>query len=399
VGSSTLTVPLRPIPKSAVWKALLIAVLVPLVLLPPAVAIQHGAYNSFADNALTGFGMWGTFFLHMCTRPSRKERLITVVLAVAMRVAYDLAFGEQTYPGWLFITMGTFLGLASLLVILVRSLEASSERRAIYRRTVGVLALLTYIGYCLGFYLALAEFLLPRKFDYFLYNFDGSLGFQPSFLAGRLLASSRPLYWLEWTVYTCFGFWFSVVYAMHANSQAKFRVKVVKMLVVNAIIGFSLYFFCPAMGPKYAFPSFPYFAPSVYSATMLFKGAPNAIPSLHFGGALLIFWFCRPWKWLYRFMGVYVALTALATLGLGEHYLIDLVVAVPYALAIMAFCSDVPERKLPMAFGAAMVFFWLIALRSISFHPVVAFSLVLATVTISLLLQRRLAARVWTAIE
>lgn len=399
MGTSTLTVPLRPIPKSGVWKAFLIAILVPLVFLPPAIAIHHGANDSFADSALTGFGLWGTFFIHMWTRPGRKERLITVVLAGAMRVAYDLAIGERTYPGSLFITMGTFLGLASLLVIAVRSLEASCARRAINRHTLGVLALLTYIGYCLGFYLALAEFLRPQKFDYFLYNFDGSLGFQPSFLAGRLLAHSRPLYWLEWTVYTCFGFWFSVVYAMHANSRTKFRVKVVKMLVVNAVVGFSLYFFCPAMGPKYVFPSFPYFAPNVYSATVLFKGAPNAIPSLHFGGALLIFWFCRPWKWLYRFLGVYLALTALATLGLGEHYLIDLVVAVPYALAIMAFSSDVPERKLPMAFGAAMVFFWLIALRSISFHPVVAFSLVLATVTLSVLLQRRLAARVWTAIE
>lgn len=399
MGSSTLTVPSRPIPKSSLWKALLIALLVPLVLLPPAIAIRHGAYDSSFDNALTGFGMWGAFFIHMRTRPGRKERLITVLLAVAMRVAYDLAIGERIYPGSLFITMGTFLGLASLLVVVVRSFQAAGEQRAIYRKTAGMLALLTYIGCCFGFYLALAELLLPRKFDYFLYNFDGSLGFQPSFLAGRLLAYSRPLYWLEWTVYTCFGFWVSVVYAMHANSQTKLRVKVVKMLVVNAIIGFVLYFFCPAMGPKFVFPSFPYFAPNVYSATVLFKGAPNAIPSVHFGGALLIFWFCRPWKWLYRFLGVYVALTALAALGLGEHYLIDLVVAVPYALAIMAFCSDVPGRKLPMAFGAAMVLFWLIALRSLSFHPVVAFSLVLATVTLSALLQRRLAARVWTAIE
>ena len=399
MGSSTLTVPSRPISKSAIWKALLTAVLLPLVLLPPVIAVRHGSYDSFSDNAVTGFAMWGAFFVHMWTRPGRKEQLITVVLAVAMRVAYDLTLGERIYPGSLFITMGTFLGFASLLVIVARSLQASDERCAFYRRTAGALALLTYIGCCSAFYLAFAEFLLPRKFDYFLYNFDGSLGFQPSFLAGRLLASSRPLYWLAWTVYTSVGFWFAVLYAMHAGSPAKFRVKVAKMLVVNAVIGFSLYFFCPAMGPKYGFPSFPYFAPNVYSATVLFKGAPNAIPSLHFGSALLIFWSCRPWKWLYRFLGVYVALTALATLGLGEHYLIDLVVAVPYALAIMAFCSDVPERKLPMAFGAAMVFFWLIALRSISFHPAVAFSLVLATVALSAVLQRRLAERIWTAIE
>ncbi|MEI9972712.1 MAG: hypothetical protein WDO73_12025 [Ignavibacteriota bacterium] len=80
-------------------------------------------------------------------------------------------------------------------------------------------------------------------------------------------------------------------------------MNVVKMLVFNALVGFSLYFVCPALGPKFVFPAFPDFAPAVHSATVLVKGAPNAIPSLHFGGALLLFWFCRPWKWLHRFLG------------------------------------------------------------------------------------------------
>ena len=35
--------------------------------------------------------------------------------------------------------------------------------------------------------LLLTDFLIPRTFGRFLYAFDGSLGFQPSFLLGRLL--------------------------------------------------------------------------------------------------------------------------------------------------------------------------------------------------------------------
>lgn len=399
MGSCPLTLPPRPFAASTTRKALIAVILVPLVLIPTAAAIRLGAYDSFVDNPLSGFGLWGTFAVHMWTRPDRKERLLTIVAGLAMRVAYDLAIGERGYAGSTLIAMGVYLGLASLIVLAVRSLEAPSDRRAICRRTLGVLAILTYLGFCLGFYLSFARHILPRKFDYYLYNFDGSLGFQPAFLAGRLLGRFQPLFWVELMVYNCFGFWFSVVYAVHANARAKYPVNVVGMLVANAFIGFSLYFLCPAMGPKYAFPSFPNFAPAIHSAPAVLSGVPNAIPSLHFGGAVLIFWFCRPWKWLYRAMGLFTALTALATLGLGEHYLIDLVVAVPYALAIMAFSSQIPERKLPLAAGTAMVLLWLGALRFAHFYPAVAWILVLATVGISITLQRRLAARLWTAVE
>ena len=375
------------------------AVLAPLVLIPAVIAIRLGAYDSFVDNPLTGFGLWGTFTIHMWTRPGRKEAAFSIALALAMRVVYDVVWGEHGYAGSLFVGMGVFLGIASLVIITVRSLDRPSERRAVARRTLGILALFTYLGFCLGFYLSLAQLLLPYKFDYYLYNFDASLGFEASFLAGRLLARFRWLFWVEFFVYNCLGFWFAVVYAAHANARAKYPINVVKMLVVNALIGFSLYFVCPALGPKYAFPSFPQLAPAVQSARVLLKGAPNAMPSLHFGGALLIFWFCRPWKRLHRIMGIFAALTALATIGLGEHYLIDLVVAVPYALAVMAFSSQIPERKVPLAAGSAMVLLWIASLRFAHFQPAVAWTLVLATVGISVMLQRRLAARLWTAIE
>ena len=399
MGSNTLTLSPRSFTPSLALKALIGAVLAPLMLLPVVIAIHLGAYDNFVDNALTGFGMWGTFAIHMWTRPSRKERLLTVVLGLAMRVAYDLAVGERAYVGSLLIGMGTFLGVASMLVMAVRSLEWPGERRAISRRTMGVLALLTYLGFTLNFYISFARLVLPLKFDHYLYNFDGTLGFQAAFLAGRLTCRFPLIFWTEVMVYNAFGFWFSVVYAVHANSRTKFPINVMKMLVANALIGFSLYFLCPATGPKYAFPSFPNLPAAVQSVPTLLYGVPNAIPSLHFGGTLLICWFCRPWKCLYRGMALFSALTALATMGLGEHYFIDLVVAVPYALAIMAFSSQVPERKLPLGAGTATVLFWLITLRFVHFYPPIAWALTLSTLAISFVLQRRLAARLWTAIE
>jgi len=353
-------------------------------------------YDSLVDKAVSGWGMWGAFAIYLHTRPSRWEWVATVGIGAFLRLVYDLEIGERGYPGSRVIAAGAFLCVASLLVLGWRSLEAPSGHRAACRRSLAVIALFTYIGVCLGFYISFARLALPRKFDYFLYNFDGSLGFQPSFAAGRLLHAFRPLYWLEVMVYNSVGFWFSLLYAFHAGARRKYPVSILKLLVANPLIGFCLYFVFPAMGPAYAFHSFPSLPGSVAAAPAVLAGVPNAMPSLHFGGTLLIFWCSKPWKWLYRITGVFALLTALATLGLGEHYLIDLVAAVPYALAIVAFSSNVPERRVPLVAGAATLFLWLLFLRGGHFIPAVSWVLLLTTVGGGFLLQRRLAARLWT---
>ena len=64
---------------------------------------------------------------------------------------------------------------------------------------------------------------------------------------------------------------------------------------------------------------------------------------------------------------VYVTLTALATLGLGEHYLVDLIVAVPFTLLIEAICAFRRDRKTALGAGAvglALTLSWLLLLRT-----------------------------------
>ena len=394
MASGTLTLSPR-LSSPAPAKTILKIVLGLLVFAPVVVAVRAGAYDSFVDNALTGFGFWGTFTIHMWTRPRRKEWGVTVVLGLALRLLYDVIIGEHGYPGYLVIGMGTFLGISSLLVMSAQAVRAPGDRRDACRRSLRYIVLMTYLGFCLGFYLPFAKLMLPRKFDYHLYYFDAALGFQASFLAGKLLHRFPALFWLEWTVYNCFGIWFSITYAAHANSRVRFPVNVIKMMVANALIGFALYFACPAAGPKYAFPSFPHLPASVPFSMVPLNATPNAMPSLHFGGALLLCWFCRPWKWLYRAMIVFASLTALATLGLGEHYLVDLVVAVPYALAMLAFACDVPERKTPLVAGTAMLALWLVLLRVTQFPTAIAWTMVAGTLAVSFTLQRRLASRLW----
>ncbi|MEI9972713.1 MAG: hypothetical protein WDO73_12030 [Ignavibacteriota bacterium] len=83
MGSGILTLPPRPFLQVGIGKTLAVAALLPIVLLPPAIAIHMGAYDSFVDNPIAGFGMWGTFTIHIWTRPGRREQILTVGLALA----------------------------------------------------------------------------------------------------------------------------------------------------------------------------------------------------------------------------------------------------------------------------------------------------------------------------
>lgn len=84
---------------------------------------------------------------------------------------------------------------------------------------------------------------------------------------------------------------------------------------------------------------------------------------MHLACALLIFWCCAALpRWVRAASAVYLALTVLATLGFGEHYAVDLVVAVPYALALAALCGR--RRDWGMAaVGIALTLAWMAALR------------------------------------
>ncbi|MFI5095207.1 MAG: phosphatase PAP2 family protein [Candidatus Acidiferrales bacterium] len=109
-------------------------------------------------------------------------------------------------------------------------------------------------------------------------------------------------------------FWIAVVLAFADKPMQIFR-----LMVWATIAAVPCYLLCPAVGPVW-----------IHTAN-----APrNCMPSLHLAWALLILWYSP--RYLRIPSAVLVALTALATLGLGEHYAIDLVAALPFTVAVCA---------------------------------------------------------------
>jgi hypothetical protein len=135
--------------------------------------------------------------------------------------------------------------------------------------------------------------------------------------------------------------------------------------VLTTLIGWALFFVLPGVGPDVAFYRASGLPPpdsvplEVMSMPLGNEQPRNAMPSLHTVWVLLLVMVAwrmgRPW-----FVGavLFAGATLFATLGLREHYLIDLVVAVPLSVACYAVGSvldgDGPwQRKVPAVLGGA----------------------------------------------
>ncbi len=107
------------------------------------------------------------------------------------------------------------------------------------------------------------------------------------------------------------------------------------------------------------------------------------MPSIHVATALLMFLFARG-KWWKGFSLMFLVGTSIATLASGEHYVMDLIVAVPFACFVDATVSKRFGAGLISAIG---VLVWLLSIRfgarSLAAAPDALWLAVLLTLTLS----------------
>jgi hypothetical protein len=179
--------------------------------------------------------------------------------------------------------------------------------------TILVPSSLMFVNYVLQ----LAIPALPHTFDVPLWRIDESLGFSPGMVMVFLFVFTPALQVVSGFFYQGLPLFLGVLVWRYEEAEP-----ILKRIGVAAVIGFALFFIVPAQGPGWL---------------MLGRNdmPRNAIPSLHLTWALLIAWNAARWGRWAKLGGFALALfTALATLGFGEHYLIDLIVAVFFAAAI-----------------------------------------------------------------
>ena len=175
--------------------------------------------------------------------------------------------------------------------------------------------------------------------DQYLYQMDAALG-QPAYLMGQLFDRVPAVAWTCAFVYISVPLAFAVTYLTADRKKREFCAA----LLLACGLGYLCFLLVPAAGPAFAFPGFPWHAPIIIHPQPLRipRYPPNCMPSLHLTGAILILVYCR-WK---TPAVIFLALTACATLGSGQHYFVDLLAAVPFSLAVVWIV-----RLIALAFG------------------------------------------------
>lgn len=124
---------------------------------------------------------------------------------------------------------------------------------------------------------------------------------------------SRPLV----TVYCWIGFF--IAFSLAVGDWRRLLRAYLAMSLIAPLI----YAAIPAVGPAYGgVPGAP----------------PNCLPSCHMATALIgTIYLPERWRWT---GAVYAILTACATISTGQHYVIDLIAAIPFSI----FCAAITQR-------------------------------------------------------
>ena len=345
----------------------------------------------------------------LVSRPRLRELLVFLLGAVGFAVAHRAWIGFFHYRGVpLAQSQLVAAGLASLLALAIRAAADGDDEAWAWLHLAVVLPA---FGMAMGLCLDLTIALHARAWDPVLLRLDAGLG-QPSFAVGRVAAAHPWLLTLLGLVYLFLPLVMAAIIATErrqAAPVAPVNRPVLRAILLAAVVGYALYNIYPVVGPSPLFGDrFPFGSASLPGAARLIDVTGideprNCMPSLHVAWALLIYWHARPLGPLARAgCACWLVLTVLATLAMGQHYLVDLVVAVPFAVLIDVLASlGAPvggggqRRHLVIAAVALLVgwyaiLFW--APPAASRGPTIAL-LALVTVLPSWVLHNRWAAR------
>lgn len=132
---------------------------------------------------------------------------------------------------------------------------------------------------------------------------------------------------LPWIVGLCYeALPLAVVLAITYTSGSN-RVRLLWSLCLAAVLAVPCYLLVPAVGPVHVGQP---------------GAARNCMPSLHLTWAALL-WIDARRGWRRGFFLVFIAITAFCTLATGEHYVVDLVAAIPYtwvAYRLSLLCAN-----------------------------------------------------------
>lgn len=375
-----------------------------LILAAAMLAFSATFYSQALIDAFFAFALASVLIIHLRTNPKWPDILLVIAITVALgNVDFRLLHYAPTLMAWF-----SFVGLSSFLVMAVRTVWAkeAGASKALLRAWLPA-ALFVISDYFASTMLEWTSVAHPKTLDLYLLSFDYSLRVQIVFIAGRIYQSHPWLHNASLLVYVGLAIPISVVYA---GLLVRFKWKAFPAMLAFLItgpLGILFYNLFPACGPHALFQQgFPFHefpmgqASRLHLESMAVAGPRNAIPSLHMAWVLLAWWYSRGLTWFERLIAlIFLVFTILATLGTGEHWFVDLIVAFPFALLIQAIAAyALPwhdgRRAAAFLFGLLCTLAWLIMLRYdpkfFWTSPLLPWVLATATVAVTVIRQANL---------
>jgi hypothetical protein len=329
-------------------------------------------FSGTLDSPFFSVALLSLFLILVRTGVTLREFLWTALLFSALAaLEFRLIGYPSIWPVWL-----SLVGMASFATLSLRLIWSPSPQRRLAAFVLIPSVLFVVSEWCASYLLYWTELLHPKALDLYLYSFDASMGLQLPFLMGRFFAHLPTFAWACNIVYIGLPVAIGLVYAGCCMRDTRTALAACIAFLLTGPIGILLYNLFPALGPIHLFRSdFPWHPLTFEQTHHLFlesvriPGARNAIPSLHAAWIFLVFWHARGLSRVEKVAAALcVVLTLCATIGTGEHYFVDLVVAVPFALLILALTNLLVghhrlQQFLPLGIGLATTLAWLFGLR------------------------------------
>jgi PAP2 superfamily len=383
------------------WKWSLSALFAAVILM---LAASRDFYDSSMTSAYLALAIASALVILLVLRRSWTDLLLAMA-GGGLLALLDLRILLFPYR---FMTWFSFMGMSSFFVLGLRAVWAEAEDRKMLLCAFVPAALFVGSEYMASTLLDITEMLHPKVFDLFLYSFDCSLRLQIAFKLGKLLVM-----W-PWLRAACLLFYLALplplalVFAAHLRQGISRAMPVMLAFLLTGPVGVLFYNMLPACGPIHLFgAAFPLHPPAIadvmrlkLETVLIPHDARNAIPSLHMAWVLLVWWSSRGLaRWIRAMAFTFLAFTAVATMGIGEHYFVDVVVAYPFALMVLALCSfgsssSNEKRRAAFFWGTFCTLLWFALLSFATqifwVNRVVPWTMVIVTIAATVIFQARL---------
>ncbi|HSD55445.1 MAG TPA: phosphatase PAP2 family protein [Burkholderiales bacterium] len=343
---------------------------------PAGEILRHLRYPMLSLSAGPFAALFATVFF--CAIADRRAVATVGAAGVAGALGHLAIYGIPQVEGiervYCVLTFALWLGAASLAALGWLAWRGAETRRAAREALAGCFFILLWSAF-LSTYLQATIELHSTTYDAMLYRFEATLGFQVAPRAARAVAGAPAARDVLDAIYDYQTFGYAALYGLTLRRRAEPPVDVLLVWAVGAACAFAAHHLLPAAGPRYLlgerFPdNLPALAAVPDARTAVQPWPRDAIPALHVAWAIVFWAYARVagWRWIARACLAALALIVVAALARGEHYLIDIVVTVPFVAGVLGAClRNVSwldrSKRLVVASGFGLWLAWVAALR------------------------------------